>query len=807
MPTNSLNGVLKNVRILLAAQGQQGTDAELLARFDSGDEGSFAGLVHRHGPMVLGVCRRILGNQHDAEDACQATLLLLAQKVRTICKKESLSSWLHGVAFRVSSDLRAKLHRRAMQPLPPAVASREPATVRRLVLQELFQALDEELALLPDRYRSPLVLCYLEGLTRDEAATRLGWSPNCLRGRLERGREMLRRRLCRRGLTLPAALLSAALVEATAQAALPAVLVVRTVQSALRVARGGAPAAPGLSALVGDILSKGTPMRTSASWLTLSMKQSLVLLVVLAAMVAGAGALYQSSIGLSSGASWAADQPLEKAAPEDKVELSGRVLDPEGRPVKGAQLHVVTASPSAFGDGTARGTSGPDGTFRIPVPRAGVALHLAADRAVCIIATSPGLGMAWGGITPFLDNGKARPRLPELRLVKDDAPLHGRIETPEGVPIEGATVSLDGLWANANNDLTSWVKALKQGKNFGEARWHVPLELTGSGLAHFSARTDRSGQFRLPGIGRGRAVALRIAGPAMAATSVLARTEPGTLVTVSRLGEFFWPQGHGCFGSEVVLAATPARSIVGIVRDQDTGKPVAGAIVQSHRFAGSQTQGTDTLRTYTDAKGHYRLEGMPTGTGNMLLARTPPDVAYLPSAVAVDTSRGEGPVTRDIKMKHGIWAVGRVLDAATDRPLSADIDYYCLVANRNAGEAPGFTFAYALGALYHTGDDGRFRVPVLPGPGVLAARLHGRHVDFLGIRRTFQGNHAYPLLSDAIAGLPTSDKDKIGFFQALPMHLMPGNYHAAAVLDPEPTVASIACDLRVGTTPAKGAKP
>jgi hypothetical protein len=96
-------------------------------------------------------------------------------------------------------------------------------------LQELFQALDEGLALLPERYRSPLVLCYLEGLTRDEAATRLGWSANCLRGRLERGSERLRRRLGRRGLTLPAALLSAALVESTARAALPAVLVVRTV--------------------------------------------------------------------------------------------------------------------------------------------------------------------------------------------------------------------------------------------------------------------------------------------------------------------------------------------------------------------------------------------------------------------------------------------------------------------------------------------------------------------------------------------------------------------------------------------------
>jgi hypothetical protein len=283
-------------------------------------------------------------------------------------------------------------------------------------------------------------------------------------------------------------------------------------------------------------------------------------------------------------------------------------------------------------------------------------------------------------------------------------------------------------------------------------------------------------------------------------------------MNVNSLGNFFWPQTLGCFGSEVVLPATPSRPIVGVVRDLDTGKLLAGAVVQSHQFAGSQIQGTDTLQTRTDSVGHYELDGMPIGTGNMVLVRTPPDVAYLPSAVAVDTSRGEGPVTCDIQVKHGIWAVGRVLDADTGRPLSADIDYYCLPTNSHAAEAPGFTFAYALGALYHTEDDGRFRVPVLAGRGILAARLQGKvvHIMFPGshqrtlFHRTFQGDRSYGFVEGPIAGVPKSEQAGVGFALTLPMGLFPGNHNAAAALDVDASVASVTCDLRVGAPARKG---
>jgi RNA polymerase sigma factor (sigma-70 family) len=208
------------------------SDADLLERFRSErDESAFAVLVERHGAMVLGICRRVLRNTHDAEDACQAAFLVLARKAGAIRKRESLASWLHGVAYHVAANLKRESARRSTREacrheLPQADAAVE------VSWREIQGLLDEELARLPEHYRSPLVLCYLEGRTRDEAAQQLGWSLATLRGRLERARQRLRARLSRRGLMLSAALLASALSESSLSAALPARFVAATVQVA-----------------------------------------------------------------------------------------------------------------------------------------------------------------------------------------------------------------------------------------------------------------------------------------------------------------------------------------------------------------------------------------------------------------------------------------------------------------------------------------------------------------------------------------------------------------------------------------------
>ena len=204
MSAGTFDSVVRHVRDLVG--GPVVTDRELLARFvASRDDEAFAGLVHRHGPMVLGACRRDLGNAHDAEDACQATFLILARKAASVRGHDNLAGWLHRVAVRVAGRLRRDVARRRHEPLPADVIRPESST--DLSWAEVRAAFDDELARLPDRFRLPLLHCYLLGKTRDEAARELGWTVGTVRGRLDRGRKILQSRFARRGLTLSAALI------------------------------------------------------------------------------------------------------------------------------------------------------------------------------------------------------------------------------------------------------------------------------------------------------------------------------------------------------------------------------------------------------------------------------------------------------------------------------------------------------------------------------------------------------------------------------------------------------------------------
>lgn len=200
------------------------TDAELLARFAAQrDEEAFAHLLRRHGPMVLGVCRRALGPTPDADDAFQATFVALARDAGRV--SDNLSGWLFRVAVRSS--------RRALRRSDRAVASADrvdPADdLSRVEWREVRRLLDDELNRLPDRWRSPLVLCYLDGLTRDEAARRLGWSLRTLHRRLDEGRQRLKARLTRRGLG-PAVLATAVLAGNDLRADVPAPLLRTTAE-------------------------------------------------------------------------------------------------------------------------------------------------------------------------------------------------------------------------------------------------------------------------------------------------------------------------------------------------------------------------------------------------------------------------------------------------------------------------------------------------------------------------------------------------------------------------------------------------
>lgn len=217
-------------------------DNQLLRRFVTArDEEAFARLVQRHGPLVLSVCRRVLHHYQDAEDAFQATFLVLARKARLIRHRGALAGWLYKVAYNLAVRLQMTTQRRRhaerQRQTMPSTHTQDSTT-----WEELRQVLDEELSHLPEKYRVPLLLCCLAGQTRDEAARQLGWTLGTLKMRLERGRQLLRSRLARRGLTLTTVLLALLLAQHTAARALPAVLQSATVRSSLSSAAGHTPA-------------------------------------------------------------------------------------------------------------------------------------------------------------------------------------------------------------------------------------------------------------------------------------------------------------------------------------------------------------------------------------------------------------------------------------------------------------------------------------------------------------------------------------------------------------------------------------
>jgi RNA polymerase sigma factor (sigma-70 family) len=225
MATRRAELVLRHLRTVLSRPiTEPRSDRELLRRFaQQRDEEAFAELVRRHGPMVLAVCRHVLPNPHDADDAFQAAFLVLARKAKGRGWHESVGNWLYLVAYRLALRVREQARRRKQH--EARAAGTTPVDPLEAVSgRELCAALDEELSRLPERYRAAIVACCLEGQARDEAARALGWSPRMLKRRLERGRGLLRTRLEKRGFALPAALAGALIAEGVSPAAIPAAL-------------------------------------------------------------------------------------------------------------------------------------------------------------------------------------------------------------------------------------------------------------------------------------------------------------------------------------------------------------------------------------------------------------------------------------------------------------------------------------------------------------------------------------------------------------------------------------------------------
>jgi RNA polymerase sigma factor (sigma-70 family) len=297
MTTARLDRVVQRLRTL--AGGGDLTDGMLLETFvRRKDEAAFAELVRRHGPMVMGVCRRILGNEPDADDAFQATFLVLVRRAHVVRPRGLVGNWLYGVACRTAREARRAAAKRRLKEAK-AMPRPEPA---EQVWEELRPLLDQELARLPDRYRAPVVLCDLEGKTRKEAALQLGWPEGTLHSRLSRGRAMLARRLTRRGLGLSAGAAAVVIAGGARAACVAPALGLSTIRAAMAVAAG--------NAAVGAASAKAAALTEGVMKAMLLTRLKILTAVLLALTAAGIGAgVFTSRLNAQT------PPPRAKAAP------------------------------------------------------------------------------------------------------------------------------------------------------------------------------------------------------------------------------------------------------------------------------------------------------------------------------------------------------------------------------------------------------------------------------------------------------------------------------------------------------------
>lgn len=710
MSAGQLNPLLRHVRRLADVGAREhATDAQLLARFQAGgEESAFASLMQRHAGLVWSVCRRVLGHEQDAEDAFQATFLVLARKAGSIRNFEAVGPWLHGAAYRIAMRAKrdAAIRRKHEGKVPGANASG--SATPDLSLREGLAILDEEVERLGDKQRAVFVACCLEGRTMAEAARELGWKEGTVSGTLFRAKERLRSRLARRGVTFSAVLTVLAL--ATDANAAPAQLITSTLKAALRYAAGG-PAPAALAALI-----------RGASKAMISTKVKITGLLFALATTACCFALAATSpqqAGEPSAKQQAGEAP--QTVKDDAIAIGGRVVDPDGKPVAGASIYwpsVPKKEPTAIEEfsWSKKAATDPNGRFELTLKPSA----MEGQFRPYLVAAADGFGFSWAELT----KGE-KPAELTLRLVKD-APIEGRVLDTQGKPLAGVKMHVTGVQVQGKEKVDEFLTVWKQ--NWNEIWLVIKQPLYGHmNKVLQTAATDADGRFTVRGLGVERVVTAEIEGPGIAKTMIYVVSRPGfdpkpyNQAAGDLAGGRVAQQTPMLYGPKFDFVATPTRTIEGTVLDVDTNKPIASARL----WVG--TGYNSSVSAVSDAQGHYKLVGLPK-QAEYLVGVSPPkykESNLLPRTIGVPGPDGLGPIKQDIELAHGIVVNGKIVDKVTGKGVKGGVRFVPLPENKFFGKKPGYDGYRRDRTMMGSDDDGNFRLVIIPGAGVLMAQVFG----------------------------------------------------------------------------------
>ncbi len=705
------------------------SDRQLIDRFitrrDAAGEAAFAALVARHGPMVLDVCRQLLGDRHHAEDASQAVFFVLARKAGSIRDPDLLGNWLYGVALRSARKTKVRLARKRKIDkcgtiYGPGLNSTVPADQAAIDLEQA-EALHDEIERLPRAFRLPVISCYLEGLTVHEAAQQLRCSHGTVRSRMARARAKLRDRLSRRGVVLPASALAAVLNSTRASASVPSSVCDITARAAIHFAAGHN-AAPLATALAREVLRSMLHHKLKSLALT-------ALLLGAVATVAGSGSLALSMMeepmkNLTGHGSRIEpdneDRPrpvttIYPAAP-GQMTVTGRVLDPDGKPAARVPVDIIGRSRAPELDRDVlrapyevmgSGATENDGRFRIEAARASSATFFEVYAQAG--GSGPGSGFEWSELNPDADGPAA-----EIRLRAEQV-IWGRLVDVSGQPAAGVEVELHDLSYGKGHFIgIPW-----SGPFQGAKAWPKPIT------------TDSQGRFAFTGVGRG-SITLLVRDSRFAQQKLNVQTDGKDAP------------------AEVTLALQPAAIIEGRVLTADTGQPISNAVIAVDSVDKRGASFTSKFRA--DDEGRFQVNPHP-GESFRVRAHPREGQPYLVGQEEFAWIKGTVKKEIVIKLPPGVLIQGKVTEEGTGRPVAGAIvkslrrsrRFETVVLSKDDGsfqlvEAPGKGYLLVLGptlnyvpeeigggTLYASGQPGGMRFcahGIMPYEAMAGGRPH-----------------------------------------------------------------------------------